>query len=158
MAWTKRDFVLQAFDEIGLGSYAFDLQPEQLNSALFKLDAMMAHWNGKGIRLGYPLPDSPNNSTLDQDSGVPDSANMAIVANLAVRIAPSLGKTVSPDTKAAAKSGYDLLLSLAANPIELGIQLLPSGAGNKPWNTGSEFIYVVDPNLQVGDDGDLTLE
>ena len=158
MAWTKRDFILQAFDEIGYASYVFDLQPEQLNSALFKLDSMLAMWNGKGIRLGYPLPSSPNDSSLDTDTGVPDSANMAIVANLALRIAPSVGKTVSPDTKAAAKAGYDTLLSLAAKPIEQQLYGVPSGAGNKPWVIGPEFINDVNPNIQVGGDGDLTLE
>jgi hypothetical protein len=30
MAWTKRDFITQAFEEAGLGSYVFDLTPEQL--------------------------------------------------------------------------------------------------------------------------------
>ena len=30
MGWTKRQFIEQAFDEIGLASYAFDLGPEQM--------------------------------------------------------------------------------------------------------------------------------
>ena len=40
MGWTKRQFVTQAFEEIGLASYVFDLTPEQLQSALRRLDAM----------------------------------------------------------------------------------------------------------------------
>ena len=39
MAWTKRDFITQAFEEAGLGSYVFDLTPEQLQTALRKLNA-----------------------------------------------------------------------------------------------------------------------
>ena len=74
MAYTKRDIVEQAFEEIGLASYVFDLQPQQLESALRRLDAMMATWNAKGIRLGYPLPSSPADSDLDQEVGVPDNA------------------------------------------------------------------------------------
>ena len=31
MAYTKRDIVEQAFEEIGLASYVFDLQPQQLS-------------------------------------------------------------------------------------------------------------------------------
>jgi hypothetical protein len=54
MGYTKRQFISAAFEEIGLASYVFDLQPEQLQSALRRLDAMMADWNAKGIRLGYP--------------------------------------------------------------------------------------------------------
>ena len=77
MGWTKRQFVLQAFEEIGLASYVYDLTPEQLNSALFKLDAMMGTWNGKGIRIGYPTPGDPESSDLDAQTNVPDSANEA---------------------------------------------------------------------------------
>ena len=32
MAWTKRQIVTQAFEEIGLASYVFDLEPEQLRA------------------------------------------------------------------------------------------------------------------------------
>mgnify|MGYP003525752305 CR=1 FL=1 len=55
MGWTKRQFVTQAFEEIGLAAYVFDLTPEQLQSALRRLDSMMASWNAKGIRLGYQI-------------------------------------------------------------------------------------------------------
>ena len=34
MGYSKRQFVAAAFEEIGLASYVFDLQPEQLQSAL----------------------------------------------------------------------------------------------------------------------------
>lgn len=52
MAYTKRDIVAMAFEEIGLAGYVFDLQPQQLEGALRRLDSMMATWNGKGLRLG----------------------------------------------------------------------------------------------------------
>ena len=55
MSWTKRQFINAALEEIGLASYVFDIQPEELESALRRLDAMMADWNAKGIRIGYPL-------------------------------------------------------------------------------------------------------
>ena len=102
MGYSKRQFVAAAFEEIGLASYAFDLQPQQFESALRRLDAMMASWNALGIRLGYPLPSSPQFSDLDAQSEVPDSANEAIITNLAVKIAPGYGKQVMPDTKATA--------------------------------------------------------
>ena len=55
MSWTKRQFVEQALEELGLASYEFDLQPEQMNSALIKLDAMIAAWASRGLKLNYPL-------------------------------------------------------------------------------------------------------
>jgi hypothetical protein len=157
MGYSKRQFVSAAFEEIGLASYAFDLQPEQLQSALRRLDSMMADWNGKGIRLGYPLPSSPQFSDLDAESEVPDSANEAIITNLAVKIAPGYGKQVMPDTKATAKETYNTLLSRAAVPLEQQLPgTMPSGAGNKPWRVYDDpFLRPpVDPVL-AGQDGPI---
>jgi len=156
MGWTKRQFVTQAFEEIGLAAYVFDLNPEQLQSGLRRLDSMMATWNAKGIRLGYPLPSSPQDSDLDEQTSVPDSSNEAIYLNLALRIAPSFGKTPSVDTKATAKAAYDNLLSIAAMPMEMRLPgTLPVGAGNKPWNIDQPFVNPpVDP-LLAGQDGEI---
>jgi len=154
MGYSKRQFITEAFEEIGLASYVFDLQPEQLQSALRRLDAMMAEWNGKGVRLGYPLPGSPQDSDLDEPSQVPDSANQAIVTNLAIRIAPSYGKAVMMETKVAAKESYNTVLSRLSVPMEQQLPgSMPAGAGNKPWRNQSPFIAPpVDP-LLAGNDG-----
>jgi hypothetical protein len=155
MGYSKRQFVYAALEEIGLASYVFDLQPEQLQSALRRLDAMMGDWNGLGIRLGYPLPGSPQDSDLDEPSLVPDNANEAIITNLAIRLAPSYGKTVSPDTKVVGKNAYNVLLSRAALPFEQQLpSTMPAGAGNKPWRVyDNPFIRPpVDP-LLAGQDG-----
>jgi hypothetical protein len=155
MGYSKRQFVTAAFEEIGLASYVFDLQPEQLQSALGRLDAMMAEWNGKGIRLGYPIPGSPQFSDLDEPSEVPDSANEAIITNLAIKIAPSYGKQLMAETKLTAKTGYNTLLSRATMPNEMQLPgTMPSGAGNKPWRTyDNPFLQKpVDPVL-AGQDG-----
>lgn len=154
MGWTKRQFVTQAFEEIGLAAYVFDLTPEQLDSALRRLDSMVASWNAKGIRLGYPISSSPQSSNLDEETNVPDSANEAIYLNLGIRIAPSFGKVVSPETKSSAKSAYDTLLSLAAMPPEMQLPgTMPSGAGNKPWNIDNPFIEGPTSPLLAGEDG-----
>jgi hypothetical protein len=157
MGYSKRQFVAAAFEEIGLAAYAFDLQPQQFESALRRLDAMMASWNALGIRLGYPLPSSPQFSDLDAQSEVPDSANEAIITNLAVKIAPGYGKQVMPDTKSTAKETYNTLLSRAAVPMEQQLpSTMPAGAGNKPWRVyDNPFIRPpVDPVL-AGQDGPI---
>lgn len=157
MGYSKRQFVAAAFEEIGLASYVFDLQPEQLQSALRRLDAMMAEWNAKGIRLGYPIPGSPQFSDLDEPSEVPDSANEAIIANLALKLAPSYGRTPMPDTRVTAKMAYNTLLSRAAMPMEQQFpDTLPSGAGNKPWRMyDNPFLgEPVDP-VDAGPDGPI---
>jgi hypothetical protein len=158
MSYTKRQFVEEAFAELGMANYTFDLQPQQLDTALRRLDAMMATWNAKGIRLGYPLPSSPQDSDLDTETQVPDSANEAIVANLAIRLAPSYGKQVQIDTRTTAKLGYDTLLARATFPLEQQFpRTLPLGAGQKPWRYDTPFMPgPVDPVL-AGPDGPIEL-
>jgi hypothetical protein len=157
MGWTKGQFITQAFDEIGLASYVFDLSPEQKQTALRRLDTMLAAWNALGIRLGYPLPSSPDDSDLDEETNVPDSANEAIYSNLAIKLAPSYGKQVMPDTKMTAKESYNTLLSRAAMPMEQQMpSTMPSGAGNKPWRVYDDpFVRPPVSPLLAGGDGEI---
>lgn len=161
MSWTKRQFVVAGFSEIGLASYVFDLTPAQLQAALDRLDAMMGTWNGQGIRLGYPLPSTPGSSSLDEVTNVPDSANETIFQNLAIRLAGGYGKSVSPDTKAAAFAGYNAMLGHAMGaPPEMQMPgTMPAGAGNKPWrNTGQPFLNPPTDPLLAGQDGQIEFD
>lgn len=156
MAYTKRQFVEAAFEEIGLASYVFDLSPAQMESALRRLDAMMATWNGMGIRLGYPLPLDPMDSSLSENAGVPDSANEAIITNLAIRLAPQYGKAVQPQTMTTAKASYNVLLQRAAAPLEMGLPAtLPVGAGWKPYDIDQPYFGEAAPTVDAGPDGPL---
>lgn len=159
MGYSKRQFVEQAYTELGVASYAFDLTPEDFESAMRRLDSMMAEWNAKGIRLGYPIPGSPQDSDLDEPSQVPDSANEAIITNLAIRIAPQIGKTVSNETKVTAKGAYNTVLARACFPPEMQFPgTMPAGAGNKPRRTSGVFLpKPVDP-LEAGPDSAITFE
>lgn len=152
MGWTKQQFIDAAFDEIGLASYMFDLQPEQLQIALQKLDSMMAAWNAKGIRIGYPIPTNALDSSLNDESNVPDSANEAIFLNLAVRLAPSYGKQLQLETKQNAKASYDTLLARAAMPNEMQLGVMPSGAGNRRYQEERPFLPPPVDRLQAGED------
>ena len=159
MSYSKRQFVEAAFAEIGMAGYVFDLQPQDLEQALRRLDAMMAEWNAKGIRLGYPLPSSPQFSDINAESEVPDSANEAIITNLGMRLAAGYGKAVMPQTMMVAKQAYNTLLARATFPVQQQLPgTMPAGAGTKPWRVyDNPFIRPpVDP-LQVGPDGVLEL-
>lgn len=156
--WTKRNYIEQAFAEIGLAGYVFDLTPEQMQSSLRQLDAMMATWDSKGLRLGWPLSLTPGNSELDTVTGIHTWADEAVYLNLALRIAPGFGKTVGAETRTNAKTSYDTLLMRAARPLQAQYPgTLPAGAGNKPWRDhGDPFLR--QPNedpLQVGSNGQL---
>ena len=159
MGYSKRQFVTSALEEIGIASYSFDVSPEQLESALRRLDSMIADWNGKGIRLGYPLPSSPEFSDIDAESEVPDSANEAIITNLAIRIAPSYGKQLMPETKITARDAYQTLLNRATLPPQQQMPgSMPAGAGNKPWRVYDDpFIRPPVDYVQTGQDGPLNI-
>ena len=154
MSWTKRQFITAAFEEIGLAGYIFDLQPGQLESAMRRLDSMMATWNAMGLRLGYPIPSGPTSGDLDEDTHVPDSANEAILTNLAIRLASSFGKTVSPDVKIAASSALKALQTRLVSPVEMQLPgSLPAGAGHK----GGTLTPPTD-DIEIGPGGTLEFE
>jgi hypothetical protein len=156
MSWTKRQFVEQALEEIGVASYDFDLQPEQLQSALRTLDAMIASWNANGVRISYPLPSSPENSELDTETNVPDTANEAIYTNLAIRLASRFGKVVSQELKATALQAYSSLLAgyIEVEPRRYGY-FLPVGAGNSGYGYNSAFFPNPADQFTVGNDSIL---
>ena len=158
MSYTKRQFITAAFEEIGLASYVFDLQPQDLQTALRRLDAMMAEWNGKGLRLAYPIPLSPEDSDLDTETTVPDWANEAVITNLATRLASGYGKAVPPETKMVARQGYNTIMSRAAMPPEQQMpHSMPRGAGRKPWRYDDPFMPIPDAPVETGGEGELDL-
>jgi hypothetical protein len=154
--WTKKQIIEQAFEEIGLASYIFDITADQLESALRRLDLMVASWQARNIQIGYPLPASPGNSNIDEEIQTSLNNNEALVLNLAVRLAPAYGKSVSPDTKATAKLLYDQLLIEAAMPYEQQfVRTLPLGAGYK--RTDQVFVNSPDLNPLIVENNDQML-
>lgn len=154
MSWTKEELVKEAFSVLALSGFTFDLSPEMLQMGLRRLDTMLATWNGKGIRLGYPLPASPSDSKLNDDSNLPDAAVEAVYLNAAIRIASSLGKTIPGDVRLSAKAGYDVLAARAAMPSEQQFpSTMPKGAGNKITRTRRPFMPPPDDPIVAGDDG-----
>lgn len=152
---TKRQLIEAAHAELGLQDYVFDLPAEQLQLALRRLDAMMADWNGMGLRLGYAIPGSVEGGDLDTEAGVPDRAWEAIVTNLAIRLAPSFGKQVSPETKGVAERGLNMLLGKVVPP-QMSYGYIPAGAGNKPWRWNLDpFLEPAEATLDAGPDGEL---
>lgn len=124
---TKREIVASALGEIGLASYIFDATPEQLADAVKRLNGLFAGWDGIGIRVGYNF-----GTDIEAESGIPDTAEECAYTNLALRIAPTYGKMVSPETKIAAKNGFNVLYA-ARRPLPQAPMpsRLPLGAGNR---------------------------
>ena len=159
MGYSKRQFVEAALTEIGLASYPFDAYPEQMETALRRLDAMIETWNGRGVRIGYAIPGSPQNSDLDTPTGVPDWCNEAIITELAIRLAPSFGKTISVDTRVTAKQAFNTMLARSMQPPQ--VQLpgnTPLGAGNKPWRWFNPFVARPARPVLTGGEGPLEFD
>lgn len=160
MGWTKRQLVEEAFGELALAGYDFDLQPEEMQTGLRRLDTLMATWSGLGLQIGYSFGTTPTDSDLDQDAGLPLVAVEAVYLALAIRIAAGKGKVLSTSTKSAAKTAYDALVSYVASDQVMQQQPradTPLGAGAKTWRTFRRpFVSTPDTSpLQVDDDGGL---
>ncbi len=154
--WTKRQLVQQAFRKAGLAAFVFDLTPDQLQSAARDMDAMVAEWGVKGLRLSYPLTTDPDAIDLDAEVDLPIHATQCVYLQLAIRIAPDFGKTLSGPTLAAARSSLDALMIEAAQAKEIPRDgMMPAGAGNRQ-RDGGTFISPTDPApIGLGDNGQL---
>jgi hypothetical protein len=160
MGWTKRQLIEEAFAELALAGHTFDITAEELQTALRRLDTMMATWEANGIRVGYALPSSPDAADIDQPSGLPDAAVETVFLNLAIRLASGFGKQVRAETRKAASEGHDVLMRAAAMPIEQQLpSTLPRGAGNRALR-GSERPFFPPPSdspLGIAQGGDLDI-
>jgi hypothetical protein len=92
----KRDIIELAFDDCGLAGYEFDRTPEEQSMALRKLNALMLEhpWN----QLGYTQP-AYGVGLAEEPSGLPDDTINAVAQYLALRIAPGIGNTLSPEQR-----------------------------------------------------------
>jgi hypothetical protein len=123
---TKRSLIETAAAEFGINS-AFDLSPEEMQEGLTRLNRIAAQWDGQGIRVGYNL-----GAGLDEDAGIPDTAENAFSLELAVRWSGSFGKVVSQDTRSAARAAWNALYaSRGVRPQTARNPALPTGAGNR---------------------------
>lgn len=130
---TKRDIIQAAFSELGLASYDYDMQPEDYVNALRRLDNLMAEWSAQDAQTGYDLSSSPTIATIDDELSLILPLVDGVICALAVKLAPSYGKQISPDTKLTATNGFKLALKLSARPPikRLNVTTSLSGAGNR---------------------------
>jgi hypothetical protein len=159
VGWKKRDLVTQAYGELALAGYVFDLEPEEIQFAITKMDTMLASWDSKGVRLGYAIGHSPDGGDPDDESGVAVRNVDAVVLNLAVALAASKGKQLAQSTLKGAKDAYDALVAAVVVSQVQQVQWphgTPRGAGNRRV-TREPFLPAADtsPLQQNPDTGNL---
>lgn len=160
--WTKGQLVSKAFGELALAGFVVDIQPEEELDAITTMDAMVAEWEGKGIRLGYAFSASPDEANPATPSGLADADVRPVYTNLAVAIATSYGKQLQPSTLMAAGAGLRTLQGRVAAALAKQGQgrptTLPVGAGSR-WhgNTYPFFPPQTEDPLQVSNSDDMTI-
>lgn len=143
MSWTKKQLLDAAFTEIGLQNYAYDMEPEDIQSAVTTMDAMIANW---GLNLGYSLTSDPSQNLQAQVSGLPIYANQAVYKNLAMELCPRYGKIPPAGLNLQAIRALSALKTKCATiPQRQFDRTLPVGQGNKPYiGVADEFFRPVD--------------
>lgn len=125
---TIGDILAKAFEGLGLAGYVFDITPEEQASALRELDMMLDQWEAEGIDLDYTPAGGDGN--LSDMMTTPAWANAAIASNLSLALAPSFGKTASPQLLAQAKRGYNFAVAKTLKiPREVRSAVPIRGAG-----------------------------
>lgn len=156
MAYTKRQIVDIAMDALGLGPEVYTLSPDDVAAGVRRLDAMMATWSAQGLRMGYPVEVGPDDADPSADTGIPASAVEAVALQLAVKMAPSFGKVVAPETRieaTRAKIAIDAVFGQL--PPKIGLAAgIPMGAGYRTYNGAGMFSYPPNQPSNRGPRGD----
>lgn len=148
----KRQIIELAFGDIGSAGYEFGRNPEEVNDALLRLNALMREYPFS--TLGYEQPGYGVGSP-DELSGIPDQWLSVVASKLALRICPMMGATMSTEAKASLASSMAQLNAAAATvpSMPFGRGTL-AGAGNRRWF--GPFIPVVEiDDTDPSDPGDL---
>lgn len=133
MGWNKRALVEMAWKEIGVSpSLGYGITAEQVADGMNTLEAMMGTLYQSGYRLGYNSATEYNGGDPDSDSGIPHGANEAVYLSLAIRIASSIGKQLSPHTIAAHRAAMNALAMYSEMPtVKRDPDQSPAGQGNR---------------------------
>lgn len=142
---TKAVILQMAYDELAITNGVFSVTPEDQRLSLNRLDAMMAEWEADGVALGYSYPATYGESLPANASGLQDAVVQAVATNLAVRIAPTIGKTASGETRKAANRGMNMLRvrTLTVPTMQLPSRL-PKGQGNRDYTLQNPFYQAGD--------------
>lgn len=132
---TKRVAIEMAFEVLTLAGYEFDATPEEQFSMLRSLDVMMAEWAGPGrnLLLGYNAPTIIGQGDFEDPIGVPDWTLDGVATSLALRRAPTIGKTFSPEANRAHRRSMDSINAAFAKKVERSIPRCTPGSWRSRW-------------------------
>lgn len=124
---TMREVVQDAFEEIGVKTAEVPLTADELQSGIRRCNDMLTQWSDIGITPGY-------NEVLNGDDRLNLDRNAigAVKYKLAIRLAPSYQKIVTPSLIDAAEDAYNTLLASVTDLSNVAYpDTLPMGSGNR---------------------------
>lgn len=132
---TKRSLIGQAYIEVALNNWEYDIEPEEMDKALTRLDILAAELVGRGISIGYNAPSVIGQGNLDDELGCPDQAFFGLAVLLAQRLCPSMGKKLSQESRETLNAAMKAVRSAAVVlvPSMTLAHGTPLGSGNRCW-------------------------
>lgn len=124
--------IQDSLEEIGAHSILAPANPEAIEKGRVKLNSMLQLWLSRGVRLGFTPLDAAGDELSE-----PGDARNAIVANLALELAPSFdnGKNVvSQILLGNAKRTFNLVRDIyrvVEIPTKIISSTTPIGSGNR---------------------------
>lgn len=138
---TRQALVEAAYAELGV-SNEFDVSPDEITRGVAVMNRMLATWHGRNIRIGYAIGTDPAGET-----GIGQTNEDPVAMNLALRLAPGIGKVPSLDLKREARLAYLALLTKKVRliPVQQPAEM-PAGAGNRRFSRRN---FLQDPVVQL---------
>lgn len=141
---SKRQLVEQAFTEVSLNGWEYDISADEKDVALKRLDALMYELAGRGLSLSYNFPTAIGEGDLNDALGVPDGAFFGLAILLAERLCPTMGKTMSRESRIALQSAMKTVTAIGQTvPTMNWATGTVLGTGNKPWANRYPFVLPV---------------
>lgn len=124
---TMREVIQDAFEEIGVKTAEVSLTADELQSGIRRCNDMLIAWSDLGYIVGYiEVLNGDDKMNIDR------SAVGAVKYNLAMKLAPSYQKVVTPALAGNASNSFDILMASGPGIGEVAFpDTLPFGSGNR---------------------------
>lgn len=124
---TANDVIRSALRRLGILGIGQTLSAQHVSEGLDSLNQMLASWRTQGVDLGITI--------LSQTDTVPvdEAHDRAIIALLAIDIAPTYGKSVPAELAVTARDGWKALVASCFNDDADNLDMkVPSGLLGMP--------------------------
>jgi len=122
-SYTKREIINASLEEIGLSPDELDITSAENQRVGRNLEALVKQWLLNGVEINYNFASDIHNPDLSEATELSHYALQALSLNLAIRIAPSFGKQILPDTKENAVVAYNILANRSVS-LEFQVKCL----------------------------------